>query len=276
VLGSGGAKLLPFDLEAELTAERGQFLKIAPETTDTASFIERFRDEPFRTVMADVDLVSVIRAKPNGPGRILMRLTDQLPFLGSHVVGDGEVLLLTTSLDARWGNWPSRAGSYLSFMQMAMSHLTSKGAKETNRIAGEPLVWNPTDAAKQFELLKPNGSRAKLGAASGGDAGQKLRVTATDTQVAGVYRIGAQGDDLARATPFAVAPALRESDDLTTLGDGEVEQLLGFRPVFLQASAVDSVANERARREWTVWVLLALFVLLVGESVWAWFCGKAW
>lgn len=52
--------------------------------------------------------------------------------------------------------------------------------------------------------------------------------------------------------------------------------MLGFKPVFLEAGTPEGITTERARREWTVWVLLALFLLAVGESVWAWFCGKAW
>ena len=77
---------------------------------------------------------------------------------------------------------------------------------------------------------------------------------------------------------FAVAPDPRESDDLTCLSEPEIEQRLGFRPVFLKAEtgAETEIKTERDRREWTVWVLLLLFTLACGESIWAWICGKAW
>jgi hypothetical protein len=74
-----------------------------------------------------------------------------------------------------------------------------------------------------------------------------------------------------------VAPELRETDNPDALTDGEIEQLVGFRPVFLQAGsgAEQAIATERSRREWTVGLLLVLFLLAVGESLWAWYCGRA-
>ena len=46
--------------------------------------------------------------------------------------------------------------------------------------------------------------------------------------------------------------------------------------VGLMADAGATLAAERNRREWTVWVLLALFGIACVEAAWAWFCGKAW
>ena len=62
------------------------------------------------------------------------------------------------------------------------------------------------------------------------------------------------------------------------LTDPETEQVLGFRPVLVLAGAdsAQTLAAERGKREWTVWILLALFLFVVVESGWAWFCGKAW
>ena len=37
-----------------------------------------------------------------------------------------------------------------------------------------------------------------------------------------------------------------------------------------------AVDNQRLKSEWTVYVLVALLLFLVVESVWAWVCGKAW
>lgn len=272
VLGSGGANLLPFDLgEAVATTPEKPF-KIAPDTTDTPSYLDRFKQEPFRTVMAEVDLGKVVTVRDDKPtGRVLMRLADQRPFLCSRVVGEGEVVFAAGSMDEAWGNWPSRV-SFLSFVDMTMAHFAGKASRGANRVAGEPIVWPPPDAAKAYDVVRPDGKRAKLGKA----AGEPPAVTAADTSASGVYRIMAENDDRRTAPPFAVAPNLTETDDLTALANPEVEQLLGFKPVFLEAGTPEGIANERAKREWTVWVLLMLFFLAVGESVWAWFCGKAW
>jgi hypothetical protein len=278
VLGSGGAKLLPFDLEETAGATPEDPFKLAPDTADPASYLSRFRDEPFRTVTADVDILKVVGMKSTNPaGRVLLRLTDQRPFVVSKTIGEGEVIVVAGSLDMEWGNWPAKAGSYLSFVQFTLAHLTGKASRGTNRIAGEPLVWSPSENALSFDLIRPDGRRVRLGPATGG-AGERLTVLAPDTPLAGVYKIVAEGDDDAKAPRFAVAPDLRETENLDALSDGEIEQLLGFRPVFLQAGSggEQAIATERSRREWTIWILLALFALAIGESVWAWFCGRAW
>ena len=77
---------------------------------------------------------------------------------------------------------------------------------------------------------------------------------------------------------FVVNPDPRETENLDAATDGEVEKVLGFRPVVIVAGAgtESAVRERRVGTEWTEWVLLLLLVLLVGEAVWAWMCGKAW
>src|SRR5581483_12338208 len=223
--------------------------KPAPDSAEAASFLARFREEPFRTVTADADVSKVVGMKEAGPpgGRVLVRLTDQKPWLASRAVGAGEVVLVGTSLDMSWSNWPARAGSYLSFVQLTLSHLTGRATDGVNRVAGEPLVWNPPEAPRGFELLRPDNKRVRLGKAQGGDGGRKLTVTAPDTPLAGVYRIGLEGEDPPSGPRFAVAPDLRETDNLDSLTDAEAEEVLGFRPVLLLAG-LDAEGNLAAER----------------------------
>jgi hypothetical protein len=279
ILGTAGTGLLPFELDEPVVVGADRPLKLAPDSTEPTSFLSRFRDEPFRTVTASVDVTKVVGIREEGHGaRVLMRLTDQKPFLTSRLLGDGEVVFVATALDAGWSNWPSRAGSYLSFVQLTLSHLTGKATSGVNKIAGEPLVWHPTDAPRGFEILRPDAKRVKLGKAQGGQDGKKLTVVAPETSLAGVYRIGLEGEDPPSGPRFAVAADLRETEALELLTDSEAEEMLGFKPVLLLAGSgtEGTIAAERSRREWTVWVLLLVFIAAVTEAVWAWFCGKAW
>jgi hypothetical protein len=279
ILGTAGAGLLPFELDEPAAAPADRPFKLAPDSTDAASFLARFRDEPFRTVTADVDVAKLVGMREtDGAGRALMRMTDQKPLIASRLLGDGEVVFVGSTLDAGWSNWPARAGSYLSFVQLTLSHLTGKATSGVNRVAGESLVWHPPEAPRGFELLRPDNKRVKLGKAQDGDGGKKLTVTAPDTAVAGVYRIGLEGEDPPSGPRFAVAADLRETETLDSLTDAEAEEVLGFKPVLLLAGsdAEGTIAAERSRREWTVWVLLLVFGAAVGEAAWAWLCGKAW
>ncbi len=78
--------------------------------------------------------------------------------------------------------------------------------------------------------------------------------------------------------PFAVAADLRESASLETLSKAQLEERLGFRPVYLVTGADVNVENatERTNQEWTLWLLAAVLALVVGEALLAWFCGRAW
>lgn len=279
VLGSAGGNLLPFDLGEVAAAPTDRPFKAAPDTTDATSFLARYREVPYSTVMADTDFFKAVRTTETsaGAGRVLMRLTDGTPLFASRPVGDGEVLFMASSLDLTWTNWPAKGGAFLSFTQLTLSHLTGRATRGVNKTAGEPLVWYPPESTKGFEVVRPDRVRVKLGKAQGG-AGQRLSVTAADTPIAGIYQFGTENEDPPTGPRFTVSPDLRETDNLDTLTDAECEQAIGFRPVLVVAGADGNATliDERNRREWTVWVLLLLFFAACGEAVFAWVCGKAW
>jgi hypothetical protein len=276
VLGSGGAKLLPFDLAEVAVADSESPWKPAPDSTESPSFLSRFREEPFSTVTTDVEVRKVIGIVENKTGgRVLMRLANQKPWLAVRNLGEGEIHFCGTSLDATWTNWPAKAGSYLSYLQLTVSHLSSKATAKLESQAGDAVNWNPTEDGN-WEFVKPDRTKAKLPPPTNTE-GERLRLTATDTLVSGVYRIQKAGDETSGVT-FAVTPDLRESDNLESLSDAEAEELLGFKPLLLVAGpdSARELSAERSKREWTVWVLLGLFFVAVAEALWAWFCGKAW
>jgi len=278
-LGSGGFALLPFDLGEVVSAQTDRPIKPGPDTTHPGSYLARFREDPYRTTTADAEVSKLVTTNEadNVGGRVLMRLADGKPWIVQRVVGSGEVVLLTTSLDATWSNWPSKGGSFVSFVQLTLSHLTGKSTVGVNRVAGEPLVYTPPEATKAFDVIQPDKSRVKLGKAQGGDEGRRLNVTVPETSRAGIYQIVAEGEEPLSDARFAVATDLRESDNLESLTDSETEDLIGFKPVMVLAGGgEDTLTAERSRREWTIWVLLFVFLFAVGESVWAWFCGRAW
>lgn len=281
VLGSGGIGLLPYDLTDPRTAPPEKPFTPAPDTALPVSFLARLRDEPLASVTAESEVGRMLGLKEDPASktsRVALRYSDQSPMIATRTLGEGEVILISTTLDARWTNWPAQSGSYLPTIQMALAHLTGKTSRGLNRVAGEPLVWTPSEAKKPFEILTPGGKRVSLGRAVVVAGGSNQTVTLPDPTVAGVYRFAVEGDKVPTGPVYAVAPDLKETNDLTALTESEIEQRLGFRPVFLKAEtgAENELTTERDRREWTVWVLLVLFGVACVESVWAWICGKAW
>jgi hypothetical protein len=280
-LGAAGANLLPYDLAEPRTAPDDKPFTPAPDSAAPQSFLAKLKDEPFATVTAGASVsrtVGMTEDPAAKASRVLLRYADQAPMIASRTVGEGEVVFIGTSLDARWTDWPAHTGSYLPTIQMAMAYLTGKATRGLNKMAGEPLVWAPPEAKKPFEVQTPGGKRVNLGRAVVPPGGTQQSVTLTDTAKAGVYRFAVEGDKTPTGPVFAVAPDPKETDDLTCLTESEIEQRLGFKPVFLKAEtgAESEITTERDRREWTVWVLLVLFGVACFESVWAWICGKAW
>jgi hypothetical protein len=277
VLGRGGANLLPLDLTAKIETTPEKPFKPAPDTAASPSFLSRLRQEPFSTATADVDVLATVGGDDTGPGRAVLRLDNGRPMISAATVGSGEVVFVHTSLDATWTNWPGRTGgaSFVATIRFALSHLTGKAGRGGNLTAGEPIVWHPPDATAELELVAPDGDRVRLGRAVGGGDGGRPVVTIPDTRLAGEYRIVYPGQKDDETPRFAVNPDLRESDNLELLSDEAVEEKLGARPVLTTGGEADAIGRVRAKREWTIWVLLGLFALACVEAGWAWFCGRA-
>ncbi|MFO0797395.1 MAG: BatA domain-containing protein [Gemmataceae bacterium] len=289
VLGSGGAGLLPFDLTGEPAnaTETAPFVP-APESVEVPSFLAAFKERPFSDALRGVTITKLHPLATDGPGaaggRVLVRTSDGKPFVTSRVVGEGEVVFVATTLDERWSNFPGRASdAFVPFTQYTLAHLTARKVPGGTRTAGEPLVWHPAEADGLFDLVKPprdgekDGKRVRLDKARA-DATGKLTLTATDTAESGLYRIVADGKPDSTGPVFAVNPDLRDSANLDVAAVADLTKLLGFEPAVIQAGAGTeaAVTQQRARREWTEYVLLLLLLAAVGESAWAWLCGRAW
>ena len=275
-LGSGGAKLLPFDLGAVVAAKPEAPLHPVPESAEAGSFLNRMRTEPFSTAMADVEILKLldIAAKPVADGgRMLMKLERDLPFISSKAVGKGEVIFVHTGFDATWTNWPAKPASYVGTVLFAVSHLTGKADRGGNRIAGEKFAIAPPDPAKDYDWVKPDGSRVRLAAASSAD---RALLSVTETAEAGEYRLQAPNVADDEAPRYAVVPDLREVESLDVLSDTDIASKCNGQPWIRAAGTeVDLVESIRSQREWTVPVLVAMLLIVLLEGIWAWNCGRS-
>ncbi|MCI0703087.1 MAG: BatA domain-containing protein [Planctomycetia bacterium] len=284
----GGAGLLPMPLgNVRVAPTASPFTPTADSIAET-SILARLRS--YTDWLERAELTRMFDLEETSPAaagsQVLMRTTDNKPLVVSRVIGDGEVIFFATSLDERWGRMMSDGDLALPMTTYMVAHLLSRKVPGGVRMAGTPLTWYPSVQAPGFELLKPvkptdksgekSRPRINLGEAKA-DANQRLAVTTTDTLVAGEYTIVPRGAPEAGVT-YVLNPDLRESANLDSANDTEVEKMLNFRPAIIPAGASTEAAvrEARIRGEWTEWVLLVLLLLLVGEATWAWFCGRAW
>jgi hypothetical protein len=177
---------------------------------------------------------------------------------------------------------------YPPFIDVLVAHLLQGQTQNHNLVAGETLRWYPTERLQRsYTLVHPDGPRVRLGLPQ--KHGNRAVVTTSDVPRAGIYRLLATAPPQEGETPrgaddskdgvlLAVVPDLRESDDLASLTDEQIDQRLGFTPVHVTAGAEESAGSgsDRLHREWTLWLLMLVLVLACGEMLLAWWCGRAW
>lgn len=233
--------------------------------------------------------------------KVVLRYNNGKPMVATRKVGSGEVMLFATSADPGWkakdpnpiwNDWPLfPEHMYLPFMDMAVSYLLHGQSQDHNLVAGTTLRWYPQDKEpKSYTLMHPDGRAERLGMPV--EIKDRKVVTASDLYRAGIYtlfsaepkttvessdEVVASGSPLnEKGQPLAVIPDLRESDDLESLQDGQIDERLGFRPIHVTAgeSATTFSEVERVNREWTTWLLLAVLFLALAEPLLAWWCGR--
>ncbi len=239
----------------------------------------KFRDDEAYQPLINVRTARYLTGKPvpatDKTDPVLLRFTDGQPLMAVRKTGAGQVMLCTTSADVTWTDWPLWLGMYVPFVDVTVNRLILGSAQNHNGIAGEPIrLFVPeADAAASFVLHCPDGRRLRLGLAESVQG--RPMVSSADTALAGVYRVAAS-DDAGAGVPFAMTADPREGVDLSTLSDRQIDDALGFSPTHLTAGDdSSSPANERLKREWTVWLLLAVLGIAAFEACLAWWCGQA-
>ena len=163
-------------------------------------------------------------------GRVLMRYNDGRPALLGKQVGDGEVLFLTTAVDKDWGFFATNL-TFQPFVHGAMTHLIERSAAGFNRVAGEPIRWTPKDVDKSYQVIRPDGTRNRLGKAAG--RGQRAARPDRGGHQPGRrlhdLRGGGRGGDQVRRRSPTCAKARR----WTRCPDAQIDELLGFKPEHL-------------------------------------------
>lgn len=238
--------------------------------------------------------------KPD-PLTIAFRYNNGKPAVVSRKIDSGEAIFITTaadlgwkatSPDPTWTNWPLNK-THIPFVDVTVSYLLHGQTQSYNVVAGEKLDWYPTEKQEHaYTLIYPDGKNVRLGQPELNKSKRKV-VTASELPTAGIYRMvatrpaGVHSEDAtilepeldkSSGSPVAVVPDLRESQDLGTLTSEQLDERLGFRPIHLTAGmdTPNQGLGDRLNREWTMWLLLAVLVLAVCESLLAFWCGRAW
>lgn len=206
------------------------------------------------------------------PGMVAARFANGDAFLVSRRFGRGEVILLTSTLDADWTTLPSKP-DYVAFLHELVFQLAS-GRVSRNVETGSPLVFpiDRDDIADNWVFIDPDGQ--ELEAVQAGDELRPM-VRLNATHEPGVYRLRRKepvDDQAARNArdEFFVVNFDRGESDLSPLSEerwAELTEENRLRRLESPDELVESLNSDTARVEiWPV-LLLAFLAILIGEVI---------
>ena len=218
-------------------------------------------------------------------GRVLARWNDpgRSPSVIDRTVGDGRVLLWTTTADRDGSDWPIEPSFVLAVREAVLgaSRPTPTGRSITAGEAARRLIRTSQPVA-DAQVEPPGGAEPRalsvvpVPEREAGDGGPTFEVALPDTRRAGLYRLswtegvlGTQND------VFAVNPDPRESE-LDRIAQDDLRALL--RPLDVEVATVSGDASAlfspTGRELWRELVAL-LLVLLAAEPALAAWAGRS-
>jgi hypothetical protein len=191
------------------------------------------------------------------------------PALLEHRLGNGHVLVFTSTASARWHDWPANP-SYPVFVQELFSVLSRTPAQDHTVRVGAPIerAIEPHFIDGSVTLKTPRYPEQPAVRLTPRPVGEQMRVSFADTGRSGVYELAfenggsqrvdrfarnvdsAEGD-LAKADPAAIAAAL---------GDAPVKSMAD-----LATAELDLREQSRGKEFWK-YALIALLAVLVIEQ----------
>jgi len=274
--------LLPFPLKSLVDESiRGLFIEpLRPSPFEKLldlkpSALERVTVRQIMTVDEEGDQNQVrVLACWNNPGRS--------PAVAERVVGDGRVLLWTTTADRAGNDWPIEPSFVLAVREAVRG--AARPTRFDNTItAGEPIrrVVYSSQPISNANLNLPGGGEPRSlsvvpFADEPGEKGPGAFITVPDTRFAGAYRLAWDEGSLGTQQDLYAANFDRRETALERLGAPELQSLLEPLEVEIAKARGDG-ADLFAATGREIWrdLVAALLVLLVVESIFATWVGRS-
>ncbi len=223
-------------------------------------------------------------AEDDGKVRVLARWNDpnRSPAVVERIVGEGRVLLWTTTADRAGNDWPIEPSFVLAVREAVRG--TARPTQLANTLtAGDPmrLIVRSNQQLANARVTPPGGGEPKALTPVPlveplDERGPAVSIEVPDTRRAGLYRITWDEGPLGtQQDAYAANPDPRESD-LARIAEPELKNLL--KPLVVDvASAKGNGADLFASTGREVWHELAwgLFAVLIFESILATWVGRS-
>ncbi len=283
LLYRSGERLLPCLMKGQVDGEiHGLFVE--PARPSPLEKLLELRPSALERVTAR-QIMAVDEGSEPGKVRVLARWNDapQLPAVIERIVGDGRVLLWTTTADRAGNDWPVEPSFVLAIREAVRG--TARPTPLTNTVSAGDRARRLIRSSQQVSNVKlaPPGSgeplalsAAPVEAAAADDLGPAVAIELTDTRRAGLYRLTWDEGSLGtQHDVFAANPDLRESV-LERIGEKELRGMLA--PLKLEIASVrgEGIDSFSATGQ-EVWRQLAwgLLGLLIAEPILASWVGRS-
>jgi hypothetical protein len=272
VLYADGQGLLPARLTARLGDPTDETRAFGLLTGGLTHYLVNHY-EPTDPTLSRVRVRAAIGADPPPaaagvpPTEVVLRYTTGQPAVLTRPIGLGHVVLVTTSADPDWANFPT-TNALLPLVQRAVNFLVfgQHAPDRLNLLRGRPffLRLRPDEAVFEVKVTDPEGNPRAFPGAAG-----RERIDWPDTWRAGFYRV-----DIAAAPPavefFTVNLETAESD-LTRVDEAALRQMLAGVSFTWLADAGGDLAPDLQRRrlgaELWPYLLGAVVLLLIAEGL---------
>ncbi len=213
-------------------------------------------------------------------GRILARFSDAdgHPAIVERGFGRGRVLVITTSADKEWNNWPDHP-TYLPIMNELLRHVARPGAQSNEQWVGSGITFplDPTLYEPDFVVRTPQypeESEIPASAVAAEDGGGFL-VRWERTATTGIYQFVLRrrgGGEFSRLVAVNSDPT---ESDLTMIDNDVLGRAMAGVPHEI-VRGLDELAEAagEAKTEWWTPLLIAAMTVLMCEQSLAWWWGR--
>lgn len=87
------------------------------------------------------EIFSYFKINPGGKGKSIIKLQDESSFLSEYSIGDGKVLLFSSSPVFSWSDFPIK-GIFAPLVTKSVMYLSAYNKNEVNYFAGETINVN--------------------------------------------------------------------------------------------------------------------------------------
>jgi Aerotolerance regulator N-terminal len=279
-----GTRLLPCALKS-LVDENIRGLIVEPlRPSPLEKLLELKPSALERVAVRQIMTVEEPTDKDKDEARVLARWNDpgRSPAIVERVVGEGRVLLWTTTADRAGNDWPIEPSFVLAVREAVRG--SARPTSMANTVtAGERMrrVVRSNQPVSNVRLNPPGGGEPRSLAAAPvaedpGDRAPAVAIEVPDTRQPGLYRVSWDEGPLGnQQDAYAANPDPRESN-LERIPADRVKELFGPLDVEIASARSGGAAlfSPTGREIWRD-LACALFVLLIGESIFATWAGRS-